>query len=135
MPFPTATSTATLAARHLRHERAGRLVLDDVSLSVGPSTCLGVIGPNGVGKSTLLQILAGLIEPLAGRVTIDPPEAAIGYLHQEHVVEGDETVRDAVRRRTGVAAAESEQNDYGNDKKQSHGVAPAGDSLLPGFAD
>ncbi|HXY28071.1 MAG TPA: ABC-F family ATP-binding cassette domain-containing protein, partial [Acidimicrobiales bacterium] len=82
--------------------------LDDVSLSVGPSTCLGVIGPNGVGKSTLLQILAGLIEPLAGRVTIDPPEAAIGYLHQEHVVEGDETVRDAVRRRTGVAAAESE---------------------------
>ena len=41
-------------------------MLDDVSLSVGPGTCLGVVGPNGVGKSTLLQILAGLMVPDSG---------------------------------------------------------------------
>ena len=108
MPSRTAAVPATLVARHIRHERAGRLVLDDVSLTVSPSTCLGIVGPNGVGKSTLLQVLAGLIEPVTGRVTVDPPEATVGYLHQEHVVEGDETVRASLLRRTGVAAAEAE---------------------------
>ena len=63
----TSSPPATLVARHLRHERGGHTVLDDVSLSVGPATCLGVVGPNGVGKSTLLQILAGLLVPSAGR--------------------------------------------------------------------
>ncbi len=104
-PFP-AVPPATLAARHLRHERSGRLVLDDVSLTVGPETCLGVVGPNGIGKSTLLQLLAGLLEPVSGSVRIDPPAATVGYLSQEHTASGDETVRDALLRRTGVAAAE-----------------------------
>ena len=58
-----AAPPATLVARHLRHERGGHIVLDGVSLTVGPATCLGVVGPNGVGKSTLLQILAGLLVP------------------------------------------------------------------------
>ena len=61
-----AAPPAVLVARHLHHDRAGRTVLDDVSLSVGPATCLGVVGPNGVGKSTLLQILAGLRRPRRG---------------------------------------------------------------------
>ena len=50
----------------------------------GPATCLGVVGPNGVGKSTLLQILAGLLVPTAGDVRVDPPTATVGYLSQEH---------------------------------------------------
>ncbi len=108
MPHSIAVVPATLVARHIRHERGGRIVLDDVSLSVGPTTCLGVVGPNGVGKSTLLQILAGLVEPVTGRVAVDPTEATVGYLHQEHVVEGDETVESSLRRRTGVEAAEAE---------------------------
>ena len=108
MPSRPTAVPATLVAHHLHHERAGHPVLSDVSLTVAPSTCLGVIGPNGVGKSTLLQVLAGLLEPGAGRVSVDPPEATVGYLQQEHVVDGDETVRAAVLRRTGVAQAEGE---------------------------
>ena len=60
-----ATPAATLVARHLHYEHGGRVVLEDLSLTVSPATCLGVVGPNGVGKSTLLQILAGLIDPAA----------------------------------------------------------------------
>ena len=78
MPPPAAAPLATLVARHLHHERGGHTVLDDVSFSVGPATCLGVIGPNGVGKSTLLQILAGLLVPTAGEVRVDPPAATVG---------------------------------------------------------
>jgi ATPase subunit of ABC transporter with duplicated ATPase domains len=108
MPSPTSAPPATLVARHLHHERAGHTVLGDVSLSVGPATCLGVVGPNGVGKSTLLQVLAGLLAPSAGEVRVDPPSATVGYLSQEHARSGDETVHAALHRRAGVAAVEAE---------------------------
>jgi ATPase subunit of ABC transporter with duplicated ATPase domains len=104
----SAAPHATLVARHLHHERGGHVVLDDVSFSVGPATCLGVVGPNGVGKSTLLQILAGLLVPTAGEVRVDPPSATVGYLSQEHGHHDDETVADALTRRAGVTAVESE---------------------------
>ena len=106
MPFLTAPP-ATLVASHLHHERGGRTVLEDVSLTVGPATCLGVVGPNGVGNSTLLQIMAGLLVPLEGDVHVDPPTATVGYLSQEHAPSADESVRAALYRRTGVAAAEA----------------------------
>jgi ATPase subunit of ABC transporter with duplicated ATPase domains len=102
------TAAATLVARHLVHDRGGRTVLDDVSLTVGPESCIGVVGPNGVGKSTLLQLLAGVIEPDGGRVTVDPPSATRGYLAQEHEVVAGETVRSSLVRRTGGQAAEDE---------------------------
>ncbi|HXB38214.1 MAG TPA: ABC-F family ATP-binding cassette domain-containing protein [Acidimicrobiales bacterium] len=93
----------------MQFERGGQTVLDGVSLTVGPETCLGVVGPNGVGKSTLLQLLAGLLEPAGGgAVRVDPPTATVGYLSQEHDHDARETVRDALYRRTGAAAAEAD---------------------------
>jgi ATPase subunit of ABC transporter with duplicated ATPase domains len=103
-----AASQSTLVARHVRHERGGHTVLDDVSFSVSPTTCLGVVGPNGVGKSTLLQILAGLLVPTAGEVRVEPPGATVGYLSQEHARDGDETVGASLTRRSGVASVEKE---------------------------
>jgi ATPase subunit of ABC transporter with duplicated ATPase domains len=99
---------ATLVARDLTHERNGRLVLDRVSITVGPDTCLGVVGPNGVGKSTLLQILGGVLAPASGQLRLDPPTATVGYLTQEHEAHSGETLFDVLYRRTGVAAAEAE---------------------------
>ncbi|MGD0748475.1 MAG: ABC-F family ATP-binding cassette domain-containing protein [Acidimicrobiales bacterium] len=107
MPSPAAAPLATLVAHDLRHERGGHTVLDGVSLTVGPATCLGVVGPNGVGKSTLLQILAGLLEPAGGDVRVDPPTATVGYLSQEHARSSTETVRAALYQRTGAGAAET----------------------------
>ena len=49
-----------------------QLVLDKVDLTVGPHARLGVVGPNGVGKSTLLRIVAGIEEPDSGSVVRAP---------------------------------------------------------------
>jgi ATPase subunit of ABC transporter with duplicated ATPase domains len=61
-----------------------------------------------VGKSTLLLLLAGLLRPDEGRVTLDPPSATVGYLAQEHEVVAGETVRQLLSRRTGGHHAEVE---------------------------
>lgn len=83
-------------------------VLDGVSLVVGPRSRIGVVGPNGVGKSTLLRILAGLEEPERGALRRSPPEQSVGYLPQEPDARPGETLRAYLARRTGVAAAEAE---------------------------
>jgi ATPase subunit of ABC transporter with duplicated ATPase domains len=134
MPSSTTAPAATLTARHLGHERGGRTVLDDVSLTIGPETCLGIVGPNGVGKTTLLQILAGLIAPTAGEVRVDPPTATVGYLSQEHAHEGDETVRDALFRRTGAAAAEAELTGAAAALGQAHTDDGDGDAAMARYA-
>jgi ATPase subunit of ABC transporter with duplicated ATPase domains len=108
VPAPTRSSNpATLVLRGVHVDQGGRTVLDDVSLTVAPSACIGVVGPNGVGKSTLLRVLAGVTTPDAGERRVDPPGATIGLLAQEHP-RGSETVRQMLTRRTGVAAVEEE---------------------------
>jgi ATPase subunit of ABC transporter with duplicated ATPase domains len=82
-------------------------VLETVGLSVGAGTRLGVLGPNGVGKTTLLRILAGLDQADKGRVTLLPPTATVGYLAQEREAVEGETLAEYLARRTGVAEAEA----------------------------
>jgi ATPase subunit of ABC transporter with duplicated ATPase domains len=64
-----------------------------------------LLGPNGVGKSTLLRVCAGLIEPDAGSVDRSPADVTIGYLEQEPLARDDETLLAMLARRTGVTAA------------------------------
>ncbi len=85
-----------------------QLVLDSVSLAVGPRSRIGLVGPNGVGKSTLLRILAGEEEPDAGTVVRAPSGLLVGYLAQERDVAAGEPLLRYLARRTGVAAAEAE---------------------------
>src|SRR5262249_27357626 len=51
--------------------RGGRAIVDDVSVSIGPSALVALIGANGAGKSTLLSVLAGLLTPESGVVTLN----------------------------------------------------------------
>ena len=76
----SSSSSFSLVARDLARERGAHTVLDRVNVSVGPRTRLGVVGPNGVGKTTLLRILAGQESPDRGSVTSTPPSLRVGYL-------------------------------------------------------
>jgi ATPase subunit of ABC transporter with duplicated ATPase domains len=93
----------SLAARDISKSFAAVQVLDRVSLVVSPGDRIGIVGPNGIGKSTLLRVLAGLEQPDAGQVV---SSGAVGYLPQEPETRPGERVRDYLARRTGVQAAE-----------------------------
>ena len=109
MPSPRSSpsSSFSLVARDLARARGSFTVLDAVDVAVGPRTRLGVVGPNGVGKTTLLRLLAGIERPDRGTVTRTPPSLQVGYLPQEPE-RGDETLLAFLGRRTGVTAAEAE---------------------------
>ncbi len=58
-----------ITARNLTVLRAGRRLIDDVSLDLTPGTLVAVVGPNGAGKSTLLKVVCGELKPDAGTVS------------------------------------------------------------------
>jgi ATPase subunit of ABC transporter with duplicated ATPase domains len=97
----------SLTASGLTLWRGPALILDDVRVTVGPRTRLGVVGPNGVGKSTLLRALAGLEALDGGRVVASPPTLTVGYLPQEPDLRPGETLLGFLARRTGVGPAEA----------------------------
>ena len=61
----------SLAIDGIRKRFGGREVLRGATLTAAPGERIALLGPNGTGKSTLLAIVAGLIEPEAGAVTLD----------------------------------------------------------------
>ena len=69
----------------------GRVILDDVTLSFLPGAKIGVVGPNGMGKSTLLKIMAGLDTVSNGESTLTPGYT-VGILQQEPPLDEDKTV-------------------------------------------
>jgi zinc transport system ATP-binding protein len=78
-----------------------KIVLENINLQVHEHDYIGVIGPNGGGKTTLLKVILGLMKPLSGRILFHGgrvDRTAIGYLPQ--MAEGDAgfpvTVRDVV---------------------------------------
>lgn len=60
-----------LDVRGLSKSFGGLQAIDDISISVDHGELVGVIGPNGAGKSTFFNLVSGVIEPDAGRVTLD----------------------------------------------------------------
>lgn len=68
------------------HSYGNKEVLCSIQAQIQKGEIIGLIGPNGGGKSTLMKIIAGLIEPTRGSITIVPP-AKIGYVPQHWKVD------------------------------------------------
>jgi ABC-type Mn2+/Zn2+ transport system ATPase subunit len=88
------TDGLTVAVDGVTASYGRRVALDDVSLTVRKGSLLAVIGPNGAGKSTLLKLIAGLIRPTSGSITVlgGPPGSAarsVAYLPQAEAVDWD----------------------------------------------
>ena len=85
-----------LRARNISVDLGQRRVVDDVSLTLKPGQMIGVIGPNGTGKTTLLRVLAGLRQPGHGTIHLNGVEMGalshtaraqiLAYLPQDHVI-------------------------------------------------
>lgn len=73
-------------------------VLTDISFMVNAGERVGLVGPNGCGKTTLLRIIADAEPADKGRVRFDPPGLSVGYLAQALEFAPDETVEQALTR-------------------------------------
>lgn len=79
-----------------RKAHGNKVILDEVTLSFYPGAKIGVVGPNGMGKSTLLKIMAGLEDVSNGEARLTPG-FTVGILQQEPPLEEDKTVIENVR--------------------------------------
>lgn len=79
-----------------RKAHGDKVILDDVSLSFYPGAKIGVVGPNGMGKSTLLKLMAGQEEVTNGEARLTPGYS-VGILEQEPPLDEDKTVLENVQ--------------------------------------
>ncbi|KQO39873.1 MULTISPECIES: energy-dependent translational throttle protein EttA [unclassified Aeromicrobium] len=84
-----------LSLRNVRKAHGDKVVLDDVTLSFLHGAKIGVVGPNGMGKSSLLKLMAGLDQPNNGDLVRDP-DATVGMLQQEPPLTDGKTVLENV---------------------------------------
>ncbi|MBA2717207.1 MAG: energy-dependent translational throttle protein EttA [Propionibacteriales bacterium] len=87
--------------RNVRKALGDKVVLDNVTLSFLHGAKIGVVGPNGTGKSTLFKIMAGLEQPSNGDALRDP-DATVGILLQEPPLSEDKTVLENVEEAVAV---------------------------------
>lgn len=104
-------SAAVLEARAINAWRGDRHVIEDLSFSVGAGECCKVTGPNGVGKTTLLRVLCGLLAPESGEALwrgravsgLDAEYAAeLAYLGHANALKTDLTARENLKYLVGV---------------------------------
>jgi ATP-binding cassette ChvD family protein len=77
--------------QRVRKAHGDKVILDDVTMSFLPGAKIGVLGPNGMGKSTLLRMMAGLEQPSNGEARL-MPGFTVGMLQQEPPLNEEKTV-------------------------------------------
>lgn len=77
-----------------------KVILDDVTVGVYPGAKIGVVGPNGMGKSTLLKVIAGLETVSNGEARLTPG-FTVGLLQQEPPLDEDKTVKENIEQAFG----------------------------------
>jgi len=84
------------------------LILDGVTFTLNPGERVGLIGPNGCGKTTLLRIITGQEGADSGSVRRDPPDLRVGYLEQS-LTYGEDATLDHVLRAEQIALESLEE--------------------------
>lgn len=113
MDFIDKEGRPVISARGLTVKRGATPVLQEISFEVGSGEMIGIIGPNGGGKTTLLQTLLGLIKPSAGKALIfgyptgklGPVRNKIGYIPQKRAYDRHFPLSAADVVRTGFYSA------------------------------
>jgi len=97
------SASVTLSAQHLTRFHGKRCVVSDLSLELRRGEVLGLLGHNGAGKSTTLQMLAGALRPSSGRIEVcaidlarrpDLAKACLGFLPEHPPLYRDMRVDD-----------------------------------------
>ncbi len=91
-----------------RKAHGDKVILDDVTLSFYPGAKIGVVGPNGMGKSTLLRIMAGIEEVSNGEARLTPGYT-VGILEQEPPLDEDKSVLENIQMAFGDILAKLER--------------------------
>jgi ATPase subunit of ABC transporter with duplicated ATPase domains len=124
---------AALHARMLVKAYGSTEVLRGVSVAVTACDRLAIVGPNGIGKSTLLRVLAGVEPPDEGTLERHPPTAKIGLVPQRLDGRPGETLYDYLARKTGIAEAMRQLERHAAQLADDEQAADAYDAALQGF--
>ena len=100
-----------LKVNNISKSYSGKSILNNISFSLNSDDKVGIVGSNGVGKSTLLKIIAGYETADEGSVEIDNPEL-IGFLRQEfQISEENQTIVEFIKKEIGIDVIENEMNE------------------------
>src|SRR5215217_6248046 len=82
-----------LTVHHICKTYGVQPILQDISFSISNPERVGLIGPNGCGKTTLLRILAGFEQPDSGAIVSTRPNLRVGYLAQGMEFDPEQTIQ------------------------------------------
>ena len=85
IPAPPRLGNKTVELKNISISFGGRTIIDDFSFEFEPGSRIGIVGPNGIGKSTLLKILTGTLSPDRGEA-IAAPTVEFNYIDQSRLV-------------------------------------------------